>query len=157
MDAESVQSFIQMLASLRVSEFVKDVATPADLPQYGLATPSRQIILRSAVGDTNAIIAQLLFGAPGRMKYLSGVAMKILFMPSARKNSATCPQGRPGSFVNGIFGILQKRTSQKSLYTKTAKPWKCSTTGQTNGPWPRCRRALSYRGKSNTSRKTSAA
>jgi hypothetical protein len=62
-DAESVQSFIQMLASLRVSEFVKDVATPADLATYGLATPSRQIILRPAAGDTNAVIAHLLFGA----------------------------------------------------------------------------------------------
>jgi hypothetical protein len=41
---------------------LKDVATPADLAAHGLATPSRQIILRSAVGDTNAVIAQLLFG-----------------------------------------------------------------------------------------------
>ena len=62
-DAGSVQSFIQMLAGLRVSEFAKDVATPADFPAYGLATPSRQIIVRSAIGDTNAVIAQLLFGA----------------------------------------------------------------------------------------------
>jgi Domain of unknown function (DUF4340) len=61
-DAESVQSFIQMLASLRVSEFVKDVATPADLAAYGLAAPARQIILRPAAGDTNTIIAHLLFG-----------------------------------------------------------------------------------------------
>jgi len=61
-DADSVQSLIQMLASLKVSEFVKDVATRADLAAYGLATPSRQIILRSAAGDTNAVIAQLLFG-----------------------------------------------------------------------------------------------
>lgn len=62
-DADSVQSFIQTLASLRVSEFVKDVTTPADLPAYGLATPSRQIILRQDAGDTNSVIAQLLFGA----------------------------------------------------------------------------------------------
>jgi hypothetical protein len=62
-DAGSVQALIQLLASLRVSEFVKDVATPADLAAHGLATPSRQIILRSAIGDTNAVIAQLLFGA----------------------------------------------------------------------------------------------
>ncbi|HTV40179.1 MAG TPA: DUF4340 domain-containing protein [Candidatus Sulfotelmatobacter sp.] len=62
-DSDSVQSFIQMLASVRVSDFVKDVATPADRPAYGLATPSRQIILRAAAGDTNAVIARLLFGA----------------------------------------------------------------------------------------------
>ena len=62
-DADNVQNFLELLAGLRVSEFVQDVVTPADLPTYGLATPSRQIILRSAVGNTNAVIAQLLFGA----------------------------------------------------------------------------------------------
>jgi Domain of unknown function (DUF4340) len=62
-DPDVVQSLIQTLASLRVSEFAKDIATPADLPAYGLAPPSRQIILRSAIDDTNAVIAQLLFGA----------------------------------------------------------------------------------------------
>lgn len=60
---ESAQQFIKILASLRVAEFVKDVVTKPDLPAYGLATPSRQITLFSAVADTNAIMAQLLFGA----------------------------------------------------------------------------------------------
>lgn len=61
-DADNVQSLIQMLAGLRVSEFVKDVVTPAELPAYGLASPARQIILRSSLEGTNAVIAQLLFG-----------------------------------------------------------------------------------------------
>jgi hypothetical protein len=64
-DADNVQLLIQYFASLRVSQFVSDVATPADLSAYGLATPSHQIILRSAVDDTNAIIAQLRFGTVG--------------------------------------------------------------------------------------------
>ena len=72
-DAGSVQQFIKTLASLRVAEFVKDVVTAPDLPGYGLATNSRQITLHSTaglprqseatVGDTNVVIAQLLFGA----------------------------------------------------------------------------------------------
>jgi hypothetical protein len=63
-DAENVQAFIKFLADLRIIEFVKDVVTTPDLQTYGLApTPSRQIALRSAVGDTNAVIAQLFFGA----------------------------------------------------------------------------------------------
>jgi Domain of unknown function (DUF4340) len=62
-DAENVQAFIQFLAGLRIAEFVKDVPTASDLQTYGLASPARQIILRSAVGDTNAVIAQILFGA----------------------------------------------------------------------------------------------
>jgi len=60
-DAENVQQFIKVLASLRVAEFVKDVVTTADLPAYGLAAPSRQITLRSVIGDSNAVIAQLSF------------------------------------------------------------------------------------------------
>jgi hypothetical protein len=60
-DTENVQLFIKLLADLRVAEFVKDVVTAPDLPAYGLATPTRQIILRSAIGDSNAVIAQLDF------------------------------------------------------------------------------------------------
>jgi hypothetical protein len=62
-DAGSAQQFIKTLASLRIAEFVKDVVTAPDLPAYGLAMPTRQITLLSAVGDTNTLIAQLLFGA----------------------------------------------------------------------------------------------
>jgi Domain of unknown function (DUF4340) len=62
-DAENVQQFIKVLAGLRVAEFFKDVVTAPDLQTYALASPTRQIILRSTVGDTNTVIAQLLFGA----------------------------------------------------------------------------------------------
>jgi hypothetical protein len=62
-DTGSVQQFIKTLAGLRVAEFVKDVVTTPDLPAYGLATPVCQITLLSAAGDTNTVIAQLLFGA----------------------------------------------------------------------------------------------
>jgi hypothetical protein len=60
-DAENAQAFIKVLAGLQVAEFVKDVVTAPDLQAYGLTAPTRQIILRSAVGDTNAVIAQLSF------------------------------------------------------------------------------------------------
>jgi hypothetical protein len=62
-DAENAQAYIKYLAGLRLTEFVKDVVTAPDLPAYGLATPSRRIILRSVAGDTNAVIADILFGA----------------------------------------------------------------------------------------------
>jgi nucleoid-associated protein YgaU len=60
-DTENVQLFVKLLAGMRVAEFVKDVVTAPDLPAYGLAMPTRQIILRSAAGDSNAVIAQLAF------------------------------------------------------------------------------------------------
>jgi hypothetical protein len=62
-DAENAQLFLKTLAGLRVAEFVKDVVTAPDLPAYELATPTRQITLRSAAGDTNSVIVQLSFGA----------------------------------------------------------------------------------------------
>ena len=61
-DAENAQLFIKTLAGLRVAEFVKDVVTAPDLPAYGLATPTRQITLRSVAGDTNSVMVQLSFG-----------------------------------------------------------------------------------------------
>lgn len=61
-DADSVQNFLKELTDLRVSEFVKDVVTPPDLPVYGLDKPHEEIILRSAAGGSNAVIAQLNFG-----------------------------------------------------------------------------------------------
>jgi hypothetical protein len=60
-DPENVQNFLKLLRELRVAEFVKDFATASDLQGFGLATPARQIILRGAAGDTNSVLAQLLF------------------------------------------------------------------------------------------------
>jgi hypothetical protein len=63
-DADNVRNFIRLLAGLRVAEFVKDNNTATDLQGYGLAAPAgtNQITLRSAAGDTNSLIAQLIFG-----------------------------------------------------------------------------------------------
>ena len=64
-DTDNVQLFIKTLAGLRIADFVKDVPTAANLATNGLAVPQREIILRSRAGDTNAVIAQLDFGAAG--------------------------------------------------------------------------------------------
>ena len=61
-DQENVRNFLRLLAGLRVSEFVKDVVTTPDLQGFGLTTPSRQITLRATAGDTNSVLAQLIFG-----------------------------------------------------------------------------------------------
>jgi hypothetical protein len=62
-DTENVQSFLKLLANLRIWEFVKDVVTPTDLQNFGLTTPSREITLRGQPGDTNSVIAKILFGS----------------------------------------------------------------------------------------------
>jgi len=61
-DASQVQVLIRTLAGLRIADFVQDVVTASGLQGFGLATPSRQITLRAAAGDTTSVVAQLLFG-----------------------------------------------------------------------------------------------
>lgn len=61
-DTANVQLFVKTLADLRIADYVKDLVTPADLPPYGLDKPQRKIILRSAMDNTNAVIAELDFG-----------------------------------------------------------------------------------------------
>jgi hypothetical protein len=63
-ESDLVHGLTQALGQLRIANFVQDFATPAGLQNYGLAPkPSREIILRAAVGDTNHEIVHLLFGA----------------------------------------------------------------------------------------------
>ena len=63
-DAANIKAFIQQLAGLTNANFVQDVVTGLGLQPYGLTNPpARQITLRAIVGDTNSVIAQLLFGA----------------------------------------------------------------------------------------------
>ncbi len=65
-DLGLANEMVDGLAGLRIEQFANDVVTEADLPRYGLKTPLREIILRSAVTNaaspTNAIIADLTFG-----------------------------------------------------------------------------------------------
>lgn len=62
-DADNVQTFVRLLAGFSVLEFVKDINTARDLQDRGLAPPARTITLRTVAGDTNSVLAQLLFGA----------------------------------------------------------------------------------------------
>jgi hypothetical protein len=65
-DAGLVKDLLAALSTLQIVEFTKDVAITPDLPTYGLASPVRQYILKSAAtnssGPTNAMIAELSFG-----------------------------------------------------------------------------------------------
>jgi hypothetical protein len=62
-DPDQVSLFIKQLAGLQITEFVQDVVTASGLQMYGLTNQSRAITLRSAVGSSNSVIAQVLFGA----------------------------------------------------------------------------------------------
>jgi len=62
-DADTIQLFISRLAGLRIADLVKDAVTASNLLDCGLVEPQREIILRSKAGDTNAVIADLQFGA----------------------------------------------------------------------------------------------
>jgi hypothetical protein len=66
-DAGVVKDFLADLSALQIVEFTKDVVIAPDLPDYGLASPARQFILKSAAatapgGPTNGVMAELDFG-----------------------------------------------------------------------------------------------
>ena len=66
-DAGLVKDLVSALRGLQIVEFTKDVAIAPELPAYGLASPARQYILRSAAtnspaGPTNPIIVEVDFG-----------------------------------------------------------------------------------------------
>lgn len=70
-DIGLVNELVGALNRLQIVQF-KDAVTEPDLPAFGLATPSRQIILRAGVtngpGVTNLPIADLAFGATNEGK-----------------------------------------------------------------------------------------
>jgi hypothetical protein len=64
-DPVQVNGFIHLLANLRIAHFIQDAPTASGLQAYGLANPTNQIIVRSAIGDSNSVIARLQFGVTG--------------------------------------------------------------------------------------------
>jgi hypothetical protein len=66
-DGESVSNLISALTGMVIVQFAKDVATPLNWPEYGLAAPVREYVLESAATNeqaalTNPTIADLSFG-----------------------------------------------------------------------------------------------
>ena len=63
-DAVLVKELLAGLSAMQVVQFTKDVVTDPDLPNYGLAAPTRRYVLKSSgsLGASNAVIADLSFG-----------------------------------------------------------------------------------------------
>jgi hypothetical protein len=66
-DPEMVREFVAHLTSLPVAQFTKDVVNAPDWPEFGLAPPARQYLVKgtgadSAASPTNDVIAELSFG-----------------------------------------------------------------------------------------------
>lgn len=63
-DTATIQRFIEVLAGLRVVQFVKDVVAESDLPTYGLAEPKLRIRLELKATSTNepAPVVELALG-----------------------------------------------------------------------------------------------
>ncbi len=62
-DTDQVAGFVRSLAGLTIADFVQDVVTGPGLQSFGLSNPTLQIALLSTAGNTNSVMAQLLFGA----------------------------------------------------------------------------------------------
>jgi hypothetical protein len=145
-DPDTVQYLIQALTRLRVSEFVKDVVTPAQLPAYGLAAPSRQIILRSAIGDTNTVIAQLLFGSTTTNEVFVRRADENFIYAVAPEDYGRLPEGpawgfrdrRIWNFTEGDVAKITVHQNGKTLdmIHNGANQWSLAagSQGVINGP-----------------------
>ena len=64
-DTTTVQSVLTNLAGMQIVEFTKDVVTPIDFTNYGLATPVIKYTLKTPRpgSSTNSILVELDFGA----------------------------------------------------------------------------------------------
>lgn len=62
-DPEVIQAYVKILASLKVTDFVKDVATPVDFQNCGFSTNSLHITVRCAADGTNTTSTEILFGS----------------------------------------------------------------------------------------------
>jgi hypothetical protein len=66
-DTESIRGFLSGLTNVEIAKFVNDVANPADLPQYGLASPFERLTLRAngtgqSSGSNSTLVAEVDFG-----------------------------------------------------------------------------------------------
>ena len=66
-DPDLVKDLLNSLSGMQIIDFVKAVVNAPDLPDYGLAVPARQYVLKASCSDsgspaTNSIIAELSFG-----------------------------------------------------------------------------------------------
>ncbi|HWH70286.1 MAG TPA: DUF4340 domain-containing protein [Candidatus Sulfotelmatobacter sp.] len=77
-DPALVKDLFTVLSGMQIAEFAKDVVTPLNLPEYGLAAPARQFVLKAGLTNangsaqiTNVVIADLRFGCgtnqPGKI------------------------------------------------------------------------------------------
>ena len=120
-DAENVQAFIRQLVGLTNADFVQDVVTGPGLPKYGLTNPpTRQITMRSVVGDTNSIIADLLFGAAttNQIYVKRSDEDSVYALTLADLNRLPVTGGFSGTAASGIF---PKPMSRRSRCGKTAR------------------------------------
>jgi hypothetical protein len=62
-DTNVMNDFIGSLAHLEVVQFVKDVVIESDLTNYGLASPSREYVLKPATNQVGDGIIDILFGS----------------------------------------------------------------------------------------------
>lgn len=66
-DSGLVEGFLKSLTNLPILEFTKDVVNPPDLPQFGLASPTRRYIVKTGPGTTasssaKCVTTELNFG-----------------------------------------------------------------------------------------------
>ena len=145
-DAGLVKDLLSALSGLQIVEFTKDVAIAPDLPAYGLASPARQYILRSAAtnspaGPTNPIIVEVDFGTNQADKVFARRADEELCLCREARRLSAAARGKLARCANAGFGTSPRTTWRARRFDSKAACARSSGTDRTTGRSLRAPRA----------------
>ncbi|HKS38552.1 MAG TPA: DUF4340 domain-containing protein, partial [Verrucomicrobiae bacterium] len=133
-DPELVSGFLQRMNSIETVEIIKDVASNLDLPDHGLAPPSRQYVLKTANGatPTNEILAQIEFG--------TNQANRIIVRRADENSIYTTKLDESLLLPRAAFEFRERRiwtftTNQVASATITIKGNTCKVLRTGGGQW----------------------
>lgn len=133
-DTELVSGFLNRLNSIEIVEVAKEVASNLDLPDHGLAPPSRQYVLKAANGatTTNEIVAQIEFGNNQTNKIVVRRADENSIYRTKLEESLLLPQAAFELRDRRIWNFTTNQVASATIAVK-GRIWKVLRTG--SGQW----------------------
>jgi len=133
-DPELVSGFLHRMNSIETVEIIKEVASNLDLPDHGLAPPSRQYVLKAAnaATTTNEILAQVEFGTNQANRIVVRRADENSIYKAKLEESQLLPQS---AFEFRDRRIWNFTTNQVASATITAKGATCKVLRTGSGQW----------------------
>jgi hypothetical protein len=133
-DTELMSGFLQRLNSIEIVEIAKEVASNLDLPDHGLAPPSRLYVLKTAnvATLTNEIVAQLEFGRSETNKIVVRRTDENSIYRTKLEESLLLPQAAFELRDRRIWNFTNNQVAGATIAVK-GRIWKVLRTG--SGQW----------------------